>query len=103
MDVMKIAKDVAKLIEDFGVVAVDVKVLIDDLTAAGIDPQKFFARYAVPQATSAEQVFIPLELVVSPDWRKMIDLLVKYGPIVYAILAKMFGWPTLLTSAGVKA
>jgi hypothetical protein len=90
-----------RLTEDAGKVVVDIDTLIKDLQAVvadlqdeGISPQAYFASFArgeVPVLPAAHA-----EIAAgSVNWQKLFELLKKYGPQIYALLAAIFGWPPI--------
>jgi hypothetical protein len=72
--------------------------LVHRLNAAGVNAQEFFANYALmgEKAVKGESVLVKAGIKVSsPNWQQLMQLLLTYGPAIYAMLASMFGWPPI--------
>ena len=92
MDPVKLITDVEKLLTDIQAVIGDAKAIVADLTAAGINAQEFFAEAAQGRVRLTP---VSIDAIGGTRLENLIQLLVKYGPALYAILASIFGWPPL--------
>ena len=89
--------DIAKLIADFEAIAADVKAMVPELEAAGIDVQKFFADAATGTVSLKHACMAAAPDVTASkiNWANLLKIAETYGPVVYAMLAAMLGWPPL--------
>ena len=95
MDVANLIGSGRRLVIDFDATVLDCVDLANALKAGGFDSQAFFAAAATVKDGGLVGIPATNELLSSPSWQELLNFLVTWGPIIYAILAKKFGWPPL--------
>lgn len=93
------ADDIAKLETDIGTFVTSMQslipaatALVHDLEAIGVDAVGFFQAYASGQKHALPPMGSTLAAV---NWQHLLQVLETYGPVVYAFLASIFGWPPI--------